>query len=70
MSLINTDERYPSWVYSPRIDVTINNKREYDRTKEIFQQKCLEINPDYYKLGLRERMAVRDKAEEILGFRR
>lgn len=62
--------RYPAWVYSPREDVTRNNMREYDRTTEIFRQKCLEINPNYYGLTLKERMAVRDKAEEILGYRR
>lgn len=61
---------YPKWVYDVREDVTQNNMREYERTKEIFIQKCIEINPDFYKLGLRERMAVRDKAEEILGYRR
>jgi len=62
--------RYPAWMYSPREDVTKRNMEEYDRTTEIFQQKCLEINPAYYTLPLRERMAVRDKAEEILGYRR
>lgn len=61
---------YPSWVYSIREDVTRNNMKEYDRTTKIFRDKCLELNPDYYKLSLRERMAVRDKAEEILGYRR
>ncbi len=61
---------YPKWVYNVREDVTRNNMKEYDRTTEIFRQKCLEINPDYYKLPLRERMAVRDEAEKILGYRR
>ena len=61
---------YPKWVYSPREDVTRENMRQYDRTKELFYKKCEELNPDYYKLGLRERMAVRDEAEKILGYRR
>lgn len=61
---------YPKWVYSPREDVTRNNMREYDRTKKIFYDKCLELEPNYYKLTLRERQTIRDKAEEILGYRR
>ncbi len=61
---------YPKWVYSPREDVTRENMHKYDETKEIFYKKCEEINPDYWHLGLRERMEIRDKAEEILGYRR
>ena len=61
---------YPSWVYDVREDVTKANMREYDRTKKTFYDKCLELNSDYYKLGLRERMVVRDEVEKILGYRR
>ena len=61
---------YPKWVFDPREDITRNNMREYDRTTKIFRDKCLELNPNYYQLSLRERMVVRDKAEEILGYRR
>ena len=61
---------YPKWVYTPREDITRENMRSYDRTKKIFYEKCEEINPDYWKLGLRERMAVADEAEKILGYRR
>ena len=61
---------YPSWVYSPREDVTKKSMEEYDKTKEIFYKKCEEINPDYYKLSLKERMTVRDEAEKVLGYRR
>ena len=61
---------YPPWVYSAREDVTRKSMEEYDKTKEIFYRKCTEINPDYYHLGLRERMEIKDRAEEILGYRR
>ena len=61
---------YPSWVYNPREDVTRENMRQYDRTKETFQKKCEEINPNYWKLSIRERMVVRDEAEKVLGYRR
>lgn len=63
-------QNYPSWVYSIREDVTRANMKAYDHTTEIFRQKCLEIDPDYYSLSLRERMTVKDKVEEILGYRR
>lgn len=61
--------RYPREVFSPREDVTQNNMKEYDRKRDMFFRKCLEIDPDYYSLGLKDRMIVREKAEEILGFR-
>ena len=60
--------RYPSYVYSPREDVTRNAMREFDIKKKKFYEKCLEINPNYYKLGIRERLDVRGKAETELGF--
>ena len=63
---------YPSWVYNIREDVTRENKKQYDATKKIFEAKCeeLALPNDYWKLPLRERMKIRDKAEEILGYRR
>ena len=66
----NESKYYPSWVYCSRVDVTIENKKQYDKTKEIFDKKCEELAPNYWSLPLRERMKVRDKAEEILGYRR
>ena len=59
---------YPKYVYSYREDVTRANMREYDRKKKEFEDKCLEINPDYFSLNFRQRMEVRRKAEEVLGF--
>ena len=59
---------YPKYVYSYREDITRANMREYDRKKKLLEDKCLEINPDYFHLNLRQRMEVRREVEEALGF--
>ena len=59
---------YPRYVFNCRIDITEANMREYDRKKKEFHDKCLEINPDYFHLNLRQQMEVRRQAEEVLGF--
>ena len=61
--------RYPKEVFSAREDVTRNNMKEYDRKRNLFFQTLLEINPDYYNLGLKDRIKVRENAEAILGYR-
>ena len=58
---------YPRYVYSCREDVTRANMREYDRKKKILEDKCLEIDPDYFHLNLRHRRKIWDQAEEALG---
>lgn len=60
--------RYPKYVYSINETTTENNMREYDRKKEMFYAKCEELNPDYWKLNLRERMTIGERAEKELGF--
>ena len=65
----NYTKYYPRWVYNIREDITRANMEAYDKKKEKFYQKCEELNPNYYHLGLRERMAIQDKAEGILGYR-
>lgn len=57
---------YPRWVYTAREDVTRENMRLYDKRQEQINKKCVEINPDYYKLGLRERRAIREKAKTLV----
>ena len=59
---------YPRSVYHPREDVTRAAMKEYDIKKKLFNAKCEELAPNYYKLPLRERMKVRAEAEKILGF--
>lgn len=59
---------YPKHIYSARIDITRRNMQEYDRKMDAIYDKCMEIEPDYYHLTMRERMAVREKAADLLGY--
>lgn len=54
---------YPKWVFNIREDVTRENMRIYDKQQELLRQKCLEINPNYYSLGFREKRAIRERAK-------
>lgn len=55
--------RYPPEVYCIREDVTRENMRKYDEYQKRLRAKCLEIDPNYYSLGLRERLDVKAKAK-------
>lgn len=59
---------YPRSVFHPREDVTRAAMKEHDIKKKLFNEKCEELAPNYYKLPLRERMKIRAEVEEILGF--
>ena len=59
---------YPAWVYSVREDWTRANMARYDRMQEAIDKRCMEINPDYLKLDVRARFAVRKQAENDLNF--
>ena len=59
---------YPKEIYSPRIDVTRRNMQEYDRRMNAIYNKCLDIEPDYYHMTLRERMTIRQQAADLLGY--
>lgn len=54
---------YPPEVFHINEDVTRRNMKAYDALKRRIEKRCLEINPDYYKLGLRERSKIRKQAE-------
>lgn len=54
---------YPKEVYGINETVTRENMRKYDEYQKRLRAKCLEINPNYYSLGLRERMDVLAKAK-------
>lgn len=60
--------RYPKWVYSINETTTENNMREYDHKKELFYSKCEEIDPDYWKRSLRERITISEQVKKELGF--
>lgn len=55
---------YPKEVFSYREDVTRANMREYEKRQRQLEEKCLEIDPNYYHLGLRQRMEIRTQAEK------
>ena len=55
---------YPREIFCANEDVTRENKRAYDARLAKIVAKCEEINPDYYKLGLRERREIRLQAEK------
>ena len=55
--------RYPPEVYCIREDVTRENMRKYDEYQKRLKAKCLELDSNYYSLGLRERMDVLAEAK-------
>ena len=55
--------RYPPEVYCIREDVTRENMRKYDEYQKRLKAKCLEKDPNYYSLCLRERMDVLAEAK-------
>ena len=58
--------RYPPEVYCVREDVTRENMRIYDERQRRIEAKCLELDPNYHKLGLREQYEIRKKAKEMI----
>ena len=59
--------RYPDWVYHIREDITRANMDLYDRQQEAIRSRCLEINPDYYRLPWLDRMDIFTRARHELG---
>ena len=55
---------YPKEVFNIREDVTRARMKEYDKKQEAIAKRCLEIDENYYHLGLKERRAIRLKVEE------
>lgn len=60
---------YPANLFHINEDITASNIKAYDARRETLRQKCLEINPNYYHLGLRERMNIRTQAIQALGWK-
>ena len=58
-----TSKMYPPEVFHINEDVTRRNMKAYDALQQRIEKRCLEINPDYPKLGLRERSNIRRQAE-------
>lgn len=54
---------YPNWVYNRNEDITRRNMKAYDKRQREIEKRCLEINPNYHKLGLLERSNLRRLVE-------
>ena len=52
---------YPAETYNIREDITRRNKRNYDHKQNKLTRECLRLEPSYYTLTLRERMAIRQR---------
>ena len=52
---------YPAEVYNIREDVTRKNKKDYDHKQNKLMREVLKLDPNYYQLDLRERMALRQR---------
>lgn len=59
---------YPKHCYSINETATRNAMREYDEKKRIWYQELERICPNYYQLNLKERIPIRAKVSEIVGF--
>ena len=58
---------YPKEVYSIREDRTRENMRMYEVWRDKVNERCEEIDPDYYHLPLRDSYKIRKQAEEEIG---
>ena len=59
---------YPKEVYNINEDITRENMRKYDKMRDNWYNKALEICPDFFKRGLRERMEIRKEIDTIMGY--
>ena len=55
------DNWYPREVYNIREDVTRKNMHDYDHKQNKLMREVLKLDPNYYQLDLRERMALRQR---------
>ena len=60
--------KYPREICTANEDVTRTNKAEHDARRKAFYAECERRNPDYWKLSLRERAAIRREIENETWF--
>ena len=60
---------YPKECYSTNETVTRNRMKEYDIRVKNWYNKALSLYPNYHHLGLKDRLAIRDKINNIMGYR-
>lgn len=58
---------YPKDVYNIREDITRENMRRYDAWQDRFYEVVRERYPDYFQVGLKERMEIRKQIESEVG---
>jgi hypothetical protein len=61
-------KHYPRSCYFPNEIATRNAMREYNEKKRIWYQELERLCPNYYQLNLKERIPIRAKVDEIVGF--
>lgn len=59
---------YPKELFVAREDVTRNNIKKYEKMKENWYKKALELYPNYYEMKLKDRIKCRGKINEAVGY--
>lgn len=59
---------YPSWVFCIREDVTAANMKKYDQMKKKWYETAEKLFPDYWKLGFKDRYALKAEIDAAVGY--
>ena len=59
---------YPKEVYNINENITRENMRKYDKMRDNWYNKALELFPDYFKRGLRERLEIGKEIDKVVGY--
>ena len=59
---------YPKEVYNINENITRENMRKYDKMRDNWYNKALELFPDYFKRGLRERLEIGKEVDKAVGY--
>ena len=59
---------YPKSVYSINETVTRDRMQAYDKKQALFNAECEKENSQYWHLGLKARLAIRDAVAARLGW--
>lgn len=60
---------YPKELFSINETLTMLNLAEYDRKRENWYKAAEELFPDYFKMGLRERLEKQEIINSYVGYR-
>ncbi len=59
---------YPRRVFSINEDVTRRNMEFYDHQVDRWYAIAVQLYPNYFKLGLRDRLSLKQKIDEAAGY--